>query len=83
MVDVKDMTPPQVQVLVQQINNMYSGNKGGIHYVLPIRHGKISSDLIFECEILEMIKKICEVDAHGEIVLKNGATECQIVRQNI
>ena len=82
-VEVGDMEPFRVQLLIQELNKMYDGARGGIHYVIPVRNGKIGSDIIFESEILDMVKKICEVNSQGTIILKEGATKCQIVREHI
>lgn len=82
LMEVGDMEPAKVQLLVQEANKMYEGVRGGIHYVLPVRHGKLRSDIVFEQEWLEVVRKTCEVK-DGQIVLKDGATECHIVRQNI
>lgn len=79
-VEVGDMEPLRVQLLVQEINKQYVGARGGVHYVIPIRNGKIGSDIVFEQEFLDVVNKICEVQ-DGKIVLKDGATEVQIVRE--
>lgn len=81
-VEVRDMAPAQVQLLIQEINKVYETSRGGIHYAIPIRHGKIGSDMEFEAEFLATVKKICEVK-DGEIVLRDGAQECTIVREHI
>ncbi len=80
--EVGAMEPAKVQLLIQQANEMYEGAKGGIHYVLPVRDGKIRSDIVFEGEWLAIVKETCEIK-DGQIVLKDGASECQIVRNSI
>lgn len=82
LMEVGDMEVAKVQLLVQEASKMYEGARGGIHYVLPVRHGKLRSDIYFENEFLEVVRKMCEVK-DGEIVLKDGATECNIVRTSI
>lgn len=82
-VEVKDMDQKQVQLMVQYINEMYKGSRGGIHYVIPIRHGKISSDIVFEEEFLKVVREVCESDKDGQIVLKNGATDVHVIRQMV
>lgn len=72
-----------VQELVKRLGDANESLKGGMHYVVPVRNGRIGSDIIFEHEILEMVRKVCEVNSDGEIILKDGATECQIVRERI
>lgn len=80
--EVGDMEPAKVQLLVQEANKMYEGSRGGIHYVLPVRHGKLRSDIVFEAEWERVVRETCEI-RDGQICLKDGATECQIVRTNI
>lgn len=82
MVDVKDMSAAQVQLLIQELNEVYRESRGGPHYVLPIRHGKIGTDIVFESEFLSVVNKMCEIK-DGQIVLREGAQDCHIVRQQI
>jgi hypothetical protein len=56
--------------------------KGGIHYFLPIRHGRIASDILFEEEWLKVVNETCEIK-DGKIVLKDGAKEVVVIRQRI
>lgn len=82
LMEVGDMEPAKVQLLIQQANEMYEGYRGGIHYVLPVRNGRIRSDIVFESEWEKVVRDTCEVK-DGQIVLKDGATECNVVRQSI
>jgi hypothetical protein len=79
-VEVKDMTSSQVGQLLAQINQSYKNARGGIHYIIPIRHGKIGADILFENEILEFVNKLCEVK-DGNIVLKDGFAQINVVRE--
>jgi hypothetical protein len=79
--EVGDMERLRVQYLLKQLSEGYA-DRGGRHYVVPVRNGKISTEVMFEHEILDMVKQICEIK-DGEIVLRGGAQECQIVRQSI
>ena len=81
-VEVGDMETLRVQLLVQEINRQYSGARGGIHYVVPIRNGKIGSDIVFEQEFLDVVHKMCEIK-DGQIVLKDGAADVHVVRESI
>ncbi len=82
MMEVGDMEAARVQLLVQQISEVYAESKGGIHYVIPVRKGKIGSDIFFEEEFRKVVEQTCEVK-DGKIVLKDGAKECKIVRESI
>lgn len=81
-VEVGDMEQARVQLLIQEINKVYDGARGGIHYVIPVRHGKLNSDISFEGEFLALIRSLCTV-VNGEIVFKDGAKEMRIVREHI
>ena len=81
-VEVGNMNQQQITLLLQQVNNSFKSAKGGVHYVVPIRNGKIGSDVIFEKEWLKVVKEICETK-DNQIVMKNGAQEVQIIRQRV
>jgi hypothetical protein len=81
-VEVGDMAPEQVTLLLAALNDQYKNAKGGIHYIIPVRDGKIGPDIVFEEEFLIIVEKMCEIK-NGKIVLKNGAQETQIVRKQI
>lgn len=81
-VEVGDMDKAHIQLLVQELNRTYQMAKGGIHYFIPIRNGKIGSDIVFEEEWLKCVSETCEIK-DGQIVLKNGAAEVEIIRRKI
>lgn len=81
-VEVGDMEGKQLQLILQRLNATHDTAKGGIHYFLPVRNGKIGSDLIFEEEFLSVVNQTCEV-IDGQIQLKGGAKEVQIIRKQI
>lgn len=82
-VEIGDMVGPQLQLILQRLNATHDTAKGGIHYFLPVRHGKIGSDIVFEKEWQDIVRKTCEVNDDGEIVLKGEAKEVMIIRQQI
>ena len=67
---------------MQHVNELYRDAKGGIHYVIPIRGGRICSDIMFEEEFEKVVQETCEIH-EGKIRLKDGAKQCQIIRQQI
>ncbi|MDB4490026.1 hypothetical protein N9045_00775 [bacterium] len=81
-VEVGDMEGKQLQLILQRLNATHDTAKGGIHYFLPVRNGKIGSDLVFEEEFLSVVNQTCEV-IDGHIQLKGGAKEVQIIRKKI
>ncbi len=81
-VEVGDMEPLRVQLLIQEINKQYSNARGGVHYVVPIRHGKIGSDIVFEKEWENVVRQTCEI-RDGQICLKDEAKEVCVIRESI
>jgi hypothetical protein len=81
-VEVKDMSSSQVGQLLAQINQSYKNARGGIHYIIPIRHGRISTDILFENEILDFVNKLCEVK-DGAIALRDGYTQINVIRETV
>jgi hypothetical protein len=82
-VEIGNLDPKQVQLMIQELGTTYQGARGGIHYFLPLRHGKITTDILFEQEILDMVNKMCEVK-NGEIVLKGGdVRDIEVIRRTV
>jgi hypothetical protein len=81
-VEVGNMAPDQVSLLSAAIADQYKNAKGGIHYIMPVRDGKLGPDVIFEEEFLKIVDKICEIE-NGAIVLKDGAKEVYVIRQKL
>lgn len=79
-VEVGSMNNQQITILLDQLNKTHDTAKGGIHYIIPIREGKIGTDILFEQEWLNVVHQTCEI-RDGQIVLKNGATEVKVIRQ--
>lgn len=89
-VEVGDMVGKQIQLILQRLNATHDTAKGGIHYFLPVRHGKIGSDIVFEEEFENIGKKLFEVvDENGDPIenatvrLKGGAKEIVVIRQKV
>lgn len=79
--EVGDMERERVLYLVKQISSSYE-NSGGAHYVLPVRHGRISGDIAFESEWESVVREVFEI-REGQICLKNNAQDVRIVREMI
>jgi len=82
-VEAGTLNTAQLQDLCSRVSEMYLNNRGGIHYILPVRNGKIAADIFFEEEWLKVVREMCEVNGNGEIVLKNNAVEIQVTREFI
>jgi hypothetical protein len=80
--EVNDLPRDRVLHLIRQVSSQYEGVSPGTHYILPIRNGKITGDVMFESEWLDVVNKTCEV-VDGSIRLKNGATEVTVLRETV
>lgn len=81
-VEVGNLNNNQIQQLLSVLHNNLDGAKNGMHYFVPVRDGKITSDLFFEEEWLKVVNKTCEIKG-GQIVLKDGIQSIAISREII
>lgn len=81
-VEVGSMSREQVAILLEQLNQKHKTAVGGIHYLVPVRNGKIGADVLFETEWLNVVRQTCEIQ-DGEIVLKDGAKDVHVIRQSV
>jgi len=77
-IEVGDMPVKDVQNAVLQVSQIYAtGNHPT--YVIPVRNGKMTSDIVFEAGIEELIRTLCEV-VRGDIKLRGGWRDVDIMR---
>jgi hypothetical protein len=78
-VEVQDFPAEQVRAAILQVTK----NHANAHpfFCIPLRYGKLLTDYEFEGEFLETVNKVCEVGEDGEIQLKDGAEEVEVIRQ--
>lgn len=81
-VELKDMDAQRYSMLLDEINRGAAKLKGGTHYIIPVRNGRIGTDIEFEAEFLKTVHNMCEVK-DGQIVLKNGAQDVRIIRESV
>lgn len=79
-VDTDGMSNAQIYHLVKTLNESYKDSRG-THYVVPVRNGKLKTDLEFEQEFLTTIRNICTVDNNGSIVFKESYGEVTVIRE--
>ena len=53
------------------------------HYIIPMRFGKLTTEFEFEREFVATVRKLCEVNEEGEIVLRGGARKVDVIRKKI
>lgn len=80
--EVGEMSQAHVQHLVNLVSKEYETARGGIHYIIPVRDGKLSTEIVFEDEFEKIVQELCEIK-DGQIRLKDGATECRIIREHV
>lgn len=81
-VEIGHLSAAQVQSLYTQLSSAWAKAQGGLHYVIPVRNGKLSGDILFEKEILDMVNKLCEVK-DGQITLKQNYEEVVVIRTQV
>lgn len=79
--EVGDMPSGDVNKVMGALKKGMSNNEHP-HYFVPVRHGKMTSDVRFEEEILKMINQLCEIK-EDKIVLKGGARKVEIIRKRV
>lgn len=82
-VEAGNMPIESFRELVSEVSKSYKSNDKSLHYILPVRNGKIGAEVFFEKEWLEVVKKTCVVNEAGEIVLKDGAKDVLVRREYI
>jgi hypothetical protein len=84
-VEVGNLPPSEVRDIVASL--MQTLHPGHPHFVVPLRNGKMNTDLDFEAEILEFVRAICEITDDGgsgaKIVLKDGCCDVNVIRTRI
>lgn len=60
---------------------------GHPHFVVPLRNGKMHTDLDFEKEFLDFVNSVCEITDDGgsgaKIVLKGGCHDVDVIRVRV
>jgi len=79
-VEIGNLAACDAQILCRKLLERFSNEHP--HYLVPLRYGKLPTDMVFENEILAFVKSICEVK-NGEIVLKGGARDVEVIRKRV
>ena len=77
-VEVGDLPVSDVQKAIRQLVDIYQHDKHPT-YIIPTRNSRMTSDIIFEEGIEELVQKLCEIK-DGKICLKNGWREVDVAR---
>lgn len=65
---------------IKTLNESYKDSKD-THYVVPVKNGKLKTDLQFEQEFLNTIRDVCKVDEAGNIVFKETFGDVTVIRE--
>lgn len=79
-VEVGDTPASHVREAVHNLALSYQNNPNP-HYFLVSRHGKLTTDVLFENEILNLVNTLCEVK-DGQIQMRGGSQEVEIIRRS-
>lgn len=84
-VETGNLPPNEVRDIVASLTQTL--HPGHPHFVVPLRNGKMHTDLDFEKEVLDFVNSICEITDDGgsgaKIVLKGGCHDVDIIRVKI
>ena len=69
MIEIGNMSRNDVRNAMATIAEQYTGNH--TTFILPTRDGKLTTDVMFEQEIVDYINTFCEV-REGKIALRGG-----------
>jgi len=79
-VEVQDFPANEVQAIAAQLLKTLPNEHP--HYFVPLRYGKLTTDFEFEGEFIATVRKLCEI-RDGEIVLKGGAMQVDVIRKKM
>ena len=79
-VDVTGLEPDRARLVCRELMKSFATTHP--HFVVPVRNNRITSDLQFESEFLEVVKQLCEVK-DNEIVLRGAAQEVEVFRLRV
>ena len=79
-VEVGNLPPNEVRDITASLTRTL--HPGHPHFVVPLRNGKIHTDLDFERELLDFIQLISEVK-DGQIALKGGCHNVDVIRVRV
>jgi hypothetical protein len=84
-VEVGNLPPNEVRDITASLTQ--SLHPGHPHFVVPLRNGKMNTDLDFEAEVLAFVNSICEITDDGgsgaRIVLKGGCHSVDVIRVRV
>lgn len=80
-VEVGDMPAKDVQSALATLNAAYNNSHHPV-FVLPLRNGKARTDVLFEGEILEVVRNLFEVRG-GQIEFKRNPVEVDVLRTQL
>lgn len=80
--EVGALPADQVRAAIAHVKAIH-GEGAHPTFVIPVRDGKLTGDVAFESEILDMVNKVCEVSRDGTIVLRGGAREVDVMRATL
>lgn len=75
------MDNARIYHFIKTLNESYKDCKG-THYVVPVKNGKMLTDLQFEQEFLQTIRNLCTVDNSGQIIFKETYGEVTVIREH-
>lgn len=79
-VEVGNLQSNEVRDVVTSL--MQTLHAGHPHFVVPLRNGKLHTDLDFEKEFLDFVRYVCEIQ-DNQITLKGGCHDIDVLRVRV
>lgn len=77
-IEVGNLKSEEVQQAVAFVQKQHASSHHPV-FVCPVRNGRLSTDVLFEEDILTLVNAWCEIK-DGKIVMKDGAKEVDVLR---
>jgi 3,4-dihydroxy-2-butanone 4-phosphate synthase len=74
------MENARIYHFIKTLNEAYKDSHG-THYVVPVKNGKLNTDIQFEQEFLSTVRDLCTVDSNGQIVFKESYGDVLVIRE--
>ncbi len=78
-IEVGTLAPAEARQAVAQVSKLY-GTTRHPTFVCPVRNGKLTTNALFEQEILDWVHQICDVGHDGKIKFKTPPVEVDVLR---
>lgn len=77
-IEVGDLPSAEVRQAIAKVSKLYAANRHPT-FVCPVRHGRLTTDVVFERDVLAFVNMVCEVH-DGQIILRSEPVSVDVFR---